>query len=1463
LWTIAVFSVLFAAFSQAVSGQSLSLYPIAPVAPAGSYQSVTAVVTGAGDKTVTWTSDGGTIVGTNPCVVNEPCTVALHATAAGTYHLTATSNAAPSVSATSTITITGSPTPATTHPRLLVTAAMLPGLQAKATAGNTLYQAMRNQAIGAYNSFSAAPYNWSWSCNNGTGLPASGTSASWMQQQAQALAYMSMIDPKDPTYNWGCYGRDVWTYVMSQVLNGSDVLVSNEWSDSSQSFAFTTDWLLAGGYLSAADQIQARTFLSKLVQISMNSGVGTGANISGYNSSAQFSSGSPWDTTGIRAMGNNYTESKYLILVAAALTFNDTTTDDPALSNSCGASRYQVCPDYTAGSLHAYWTYFAGGMLYREWAHLEDPNVSWAAYQAAYGNLPSQPTCEDTDLQQHPCFGDGRGGESSEGSWYDYSFYRLRYAMNAMHTAGYDDPILYGPQISMENSSWWDMKYVSDLEFLTGMEPNNGGDLSGGQPAYSYLGTGDANSYYRGVSDMWTEAATLTADSYTGRSDRANALKWAVLNMAFGGPLGDQQNCRNYCGFTNNINNDFGASVLEDLFIALPAGDPTASLPADPRPGLPLDLYNGSFNQHIMVRSSWTNPTLFSYYAPNTRIDHEHQYTGRFDIYAGNEYITKGRVEFTDYNDAMSTTSQQGLLAIQNITGSSCTAASGCAFATAFASGGQIWHSYQGGPSPLLHAELPAYVAAIVDSTNQYNGSANQFGDYNDVTAASRSLVYLRGSNQVVFYDRATTGHAAFKDLYQTATGPITIAGNVVSWPTRSGNQKAYFTSLLPANTTITDAGLPNATSYPQDSDWEPYTTVEVNAGTPTSTQFLSVMEWGSSSLTQSTTTLVASTSGQAFDGAVVGSSLVMFLRNWPATFTSVTYPASGATTMYVSDLTPSTSYSISGTGTAASATTDTAGVLSFAAAGSGNITVSAGAAPATAMLKSISVTPATATLAPLATQQYAAACTYSDGSTSNCTSTVSWSSSSTAVVTINPAGLATGVAAGTTTILASNNGIQAQVTVSIGAASLKSISVTPATLSLVPLGTQQYAAACTYSDGSTSNCTSTVSWSSNSTAVVTINPAGLATGVAAGSTTILATSNGIQGQANVSIATATLQSIAITPATTSVQVGTTQQFKATGTFSDSSTKDMTPTAVWTSSNTTAAQVTSGGMVSAQNPGSAIIVVSSGNIQGVSTVTATSSTQPAATPAFSPAGGTYTSAQSVVISSSTAKATIYYTTNGSTPTTSSAVYTGPIKVSASETLQAIASATGSSTSTAASASYTIHGSKVATPTFSAAGGTYSSTQSVTISTSTSSATIYYTTNGSTPTTSAAVYSGPISVASTETIKAIATASGDTTSAVGSATYTIHLSKAATPAFSEAGGTYSSAQTVTLSTATPSATIYYTTNGSTPTTSSAVYTGPISVSVTEKLHAIAAASGYTTSTEVSASYTIRSATSKKT
>lgn len=110
-------------------------------------------------------------------------------------------------------------------------------------------------------------------------------------------------------------------------------------------------------------------------------------------------------------------------------------------------------------------------------------------------------------------------------------------------------------------------------------------------------------------------------------------------------------------------------------------------------------------------------------------------------------------------------------------------------------------------------------------------------------------------------------------------------------------------------------------------------------------------------------------------------------------------------------------------------------------------------------------------------------------------------------------------------------------------------------------------------------------------------------------------------------------------------------------------------------------------------------------------------------------------------------------------------------MSTSETIKAIAVAIGYSQSSVAAATYTIR-PQVATPVFSPASGTYTSVQYVTITHTTSAATIYYTTNGSTPTTGSTKYAGPIKVQVTETIKAIAVATGDTQSLVASATYTL-------------------------------------------------------------------------------------------
>jgi LysM repeat protein len=162
-------------------------------------------------------------------------------------------------------------------------------------------------------------------------------------------------------------------------------------------------------------------------------------------------------------------------------------------------------------------------------------------------------------------------------------------------------------------------------------------------------------------------------------------------------------------------------------------------------------------------------------------------------------------------------------------------------------------------------------------------------------------------------------------------------------------------------------------------------------------------------------------------------------------------------------------------------------------------------------------------------------------------------------------------------------------------------------------------------------------------------------------------------------------------------------------------------------------------------------------------------TLPAAT--FSPAAGTYTTSQSVAISDATAGTTIYYTTNGTTPTTSSTVYSGPITVNATETLETIAVETGYTNSAVATAAYSI-APLLTAPTFTPAAGAYATSQTVTISDATAGATIYYTTNGTTPTTSSTVYSGPITVSATEMIEAIAVETGYTSSSVATAAYTI-------------------------------------------------------------------------------------------
>ena len=242
-------------------------------------------------------------------------------------------------------------------------------------------------------------------------------------------------------------------------------------------------------------------------------------------------------------------------------------------------------------------------------------------------------------------------------------------------------------------------------------------------------------------------------------------------------------------------------------------------------------------------------------------------------------------------------------------------------------------------------------------------------------------------------------------------------------------------------------------------------------------------------------------------------------------------------------------------------------------------------------------------------TLQFSANCVYSDGSTTSCSypdthgnQVTAWSSSNTAVVTVNSGGLATAVAAGTANIQATVTGgkVSSVWTLTISASPVTFSSVSLATtggVSSIAVGaTNQLIATCHYSDGSTTSCNSidahgnsVSSWSSSAPATATVNAGGLVTAVAVGSTNLSATVAGSTSTnlLSVSVAPPALISAYLsTPGSVNtLTVGQTLQFSAKCVYSsittDCSVADIYGNAVssWTTSD--AAEVTVGAAGSA------------------------------------------------------------------------------------------------------------------------------------------------------------------------------------------------------------------------------------------------------------------------------------------
>lgn len=273
--------------------------------------------------------------------------------------------------------------------------------------------------------------------------------------------------------------------------------------------------------------------------------------------------------------------------------------------------------------------------------------------------------------------------------------------------------------------------------------------------------------------------------------------------------------------------------------------------------------------------------------------------------------------------------------------------------------------------------------------------------------------------------------------------------------------------------------------------------------------------------------------------------------------------------------------------------------------------------------LTSILITPANSRLSVGLNRQYMATGVYSNGTSENLTSLVTWTSSDNTIALPNASmksnsGSVAGLRAGTVQISASLASVSAEVTLTVTNSTLSSVSVTPV-LSSVAVGlNRKFTATGIYSDGSIENISHKVVWASSNTQTATMNASGglnsgFATGQAAGSVQVTATFGSVSGLASLTVTTASLNSISVTPTNPSVVNSLTRQFNATGVYSDGTSADLTTVVQWSPDNTAvasmnASRTSNSGMATALSAGTSLIRATFAGVEGSTTLTVTAAT---------------------------------------------------------------------------------------------------------------------------------------------------------------------------------------------------------------------------------------------------------------
>ena len=788
------------------------------------------------------------------------------------------------------------PQPVTGHPRLWINAADVPALQARTTVPNPVYAGLRTvlaTCISNYNSQfypggQPNPVNPDFGDIQGyTGL--------LTEQHALVFALFSLIDP-DPTarIQHAQRARNILMRAMNEAVKGHAAgqpfrdpmfALFNRANASSECWPLAVDWLcsatLADGVtpiLTAADKKTVRDVFMIWANDCLNAYVCGGDHpspIGVTNNPALLPNGNAH-----RVAANNYYAGHARLLTLMSLCLDP--ADDPAVNPAAPLA-------VTGNSLRSYIPNVTGAWLYQQFAMFGDP----AAVKSAF-NLPAGASV-----------GLASGGLSPEGGLYGHAFSYLLGEMLALRTAGFADPVLSGPQAALVSAPVWD-RYLAG--FAHTIAP-----AAQVFPGQSYLGPVYPIANYGDILRLWITpdfmqvfALKHLLDLKQGNPANLDATRWFAINAVEGGAAGLPQRVSQPWSY--GVQN----SVLYFLLL-----DPALPAPADPRPGYPTQFIDAG-NGRLLARTDWSaNASVFTFRSSWESINHQNGDAGQFELYRHGEWLTKELSNYDNNGNGQSSLWHNSL-ALQNW----------CAngkpnlnfFEQAYWPNGSQWNNgiSAGDPATVTSAG-PGYASAQTDLTKLYNRPDpwNAATSALDITHASRSIVWL-GADFVVVYDRASSLHNGFKRFNLNFAIPPVI--DPVARSARAvtpGGQKLFVQSLLPSTATL--AFVPAGNTVTNVAQLETMTgrLVVEDPANPTTVRFLHVLQ-GADGTTAAATpaSVVHSTGGTSFDGAIVGTSVTVFPVNLAAPFLGTAYSVPATVTSHVvTGLVPNAGYSASATG--------------------------------------------------------------------------------------------------------------------------------------------------------------------------------------------------------------------------------------------------------------------------------------------------------------------------------------------------------------------------------------------------------------------------------------------------------------------------------------------------------------------------------------------------------------------